>query len=37
MQEKDFRERVINIMDEEIVKKFDKREGSASAFYESEE
>ena len=37
MQEKDFRERVIDIMDEEIVKKFDKREGNASAFYESEE
>ncbi len=30
----EFRERVIKIMDEEIVQKFDKRQGNASAFYE---
>ena len=34
MQEEDFRQRVIEIMDEEVVKKFDKREGDAASFYE---
>ena len=29
----EFKERVIRLMDEEIVQKFDKREGSADAFY----
>ena len=32
-----FRERVIQIMDEEIVQKFDQRVGSASDFYDSDE
>lgn len=31
--DKEFRSRVIRLMDEEIVQKFDKREGSADAFY----
>tara|TARA_B100000287_G_scaffold297602_1_gene280745 strand:- start:155 stop:1303 length:1149 start_codon:yes stop_codon:yes gene_type:complete len=34
MQEEDFRQRVVEIMDEEVVKKFDKREGDAASFYE---
>ena len=29
----EFKERVIRLMDEEIVQKFDKREGTADAFY----
>lgn len=33
----EFRDKVIKIMDEEIVQKFDKRQGSASAFYEDPE
>ena len=35
--DKEFRSRVIEIMDEEIVQKFDKREGDASAYYEDQE
>ena len=35
--DKEFRAKVIQIMDEEIIQKFDKREGSASAFYEEPE
>ena len=35
--DKEFRTRVIRIMDEEIVQKFDKREGDASAYYEDQE
>jgi RecA/RadA recombinase len=34
MQEEEFKRRVIEIMDEEVVKKFDKREGDAASFYE---
>ena len=33
MQEADFRKRVYEIMDEEVIMKFDKREGDASDFY----
>jgi len=32
-----FRQRVYDIMDEEVIHKFDKREGNASDFYEDEE
>jgi len=35
--DEEFRSRVIQIMDEEIVQKFDKRQGDASAFYEDPE
>ena len=35
--DKEFRSRVIRIMDEEIVQKFDKRQGDASTFYEDPE
>ena len=34
MNDQEFRERVVRIMDEEIVQKFDKREGDASVYYE---
>jgi len=33
MQDKKFRERVLSIMDEEVIMKFHKREGDASEFY----
>lgn len=35
--DKEFRTRVLRIMDEEIVQKFDKREGNAKAYYEDQE
>lgn len=35
--DEEFRNRIIQIMDEEIVQKFDKRQGDASAFYEEPE
>tara|TARA_R110002012_G_scaffold251576_2_gene429488 strand:- start:1526 stop:2674 length:1149 start_codon:yes stop_codon:yes gene_type:complete len=35
--DKEFRSHVIKIMDEEIVQKFDKREGDAKAYYEDQE
>ena len=34
MMEDDFRARVYEIMDEEVIYKFDKREGNAADFYE---
>ena len=34
MTDEDFRTRVYDIMDEEVIYKFDKREGSAADFYE---
>jgi len=37
LQEDEFRTRVYEIMDEEVIYKFDKREGSASDFYEEDE
>jgi len=37
MQEPAFRERVYQIMDEEVIMKFDKRIGEAKEFYEAEE
>ena len=37
MQNDKFRQRVYQIMDEEVIMKFDKRQGSASDFYDSEE
>jgi hypothetical protein len=37
MQEEKFRDRVFQIMDEEVIMKFDKREGKAEDFYESDE
>ena len=37
MQEEKFRQRVFQIMDEEVIMKFDKREGKAEDFYESDE
>jgi hypothetical protein len=33
MQDSKFRERVLTIIDEEVIMKFDKREGDASEFY----
>jgi hypothetical protein len=36
MKEDEFRTRVYEIMDEEVIYKFDKREGNASDFYEEE-
>jgi hypothetical protein len=33
----EFRSRVVQIMDEEIVQKFDKRQGDASAYYEDQD
>ena len=35
--DEEFRSHVIRIMDEEIVQKFDKREGDASAYYEDQD
>jgi recombination protein RecA len=37
MKDDVFRQRVYDIMDEEVIHKFDKREGNASDFYEDEE
>ena len=37
MQEEKFRQRVFQIMDEEVIMKFDKREGKAEDFYEKDE
>tara|TARA_B100000131_G_C18062673_1_gene591135 strand:+ start:246 stop:1394 length:1149 start_codon:yes stop_codon:yes gene_type:complete len=34
MTDSEFRQRVIEVMDQEIVQKFDKRQGDASSFYE---
>ena len=34
MAEEEFRSRVHEIMDEEVIYKFDKREGNAADFYE---
>ena len=36
MQEEKFRQRVFQIMDEEVIMKFDKREGNAKEFYDAE-
>ena len=33
MQDKKFYDRVLTIIDEEVIMKFDKREGDASDFY----
>ena len=35
--DEEFRNNVIKLMDEEIVMKFDKRQGDASSFYEDQE
>ena len=35
--DEEFRSHVIRIMDDEIVQKFDKREGDASAYYEDQD
>jgi len=37
MTDPEFKEQVLKIMDEEIIKKFDEREGDASSFYNEEE
>lgn len=37
IQEEDFKARILELMDEEIILKFDKREGSASDFYDIED
>ena len=37
MQNKKFRQRVYEVMDEEVIMKFDKRIGEASAFYDNED
>ena len=37
MQNENFRNRVFQIMDEEVIMKFDKREGKAENFYETDE
>ena len=34
LQDKKFKDRVFEIMDEEIIRKFDTREGSAEDFYD---
>ena len=36
-EDADFKQRVYQIVDEEIVMKFDKRQGDASTFYEDQE
>ena len=36
MSDEGFRERVLNIMDEEVVLKFELREGKASDFYDKD-
>jgi hypothetical protein len=36
-EDADFKQRVYQIVDEEIVMKFDKRQGDASSFYEDQE
>ena len=36
MQDSQFRERVYQIMDEEVIMKFEKRQGSAADFYDTE-
>jgi len=36
MQEPAFKEEVLKIIDEEVIRKFDKREGDASEFYDTE-
>jgi hypothetical protein len=33
LQDEEFRQTVLDIMDEEVIMKFDKREGSAEEFY----
>ena len=37
IQEEKFKERIIELIDEEIIMKFDKREGNASDYYDEEE
>ncbi len=37
MKETKFRQRVFDLLNEEVILKFDKREGMASQFYEKEE
>ena len=37
MQNEKFRQQVYQIMDDEVIMKFDKRQGNASDFYDSEE
>ena len=37
MQDDKFRHRVYQIMDEEVIMKFNNRQGSAKDFYDSEE
>ena len=37
LEDDKFRARVLEVMDEHVIKKFDKREGSASDFYEDDE
>ena len=32
-EDKEFREKIISLMDQEVVQKFDKREGNAEDFY----
>ena len=36
MQEESFKNRVLEIMDEEVILKFDKRDGDATEFYDIE-
>tara|TARA_Y100000034_G_scaffold17707_1_gene19484 strand:- start:24 stop:1139 length:1116 start_codon:yes stop_codon:yes gene_type:complete len=37
MQDPSFKEEVLKIIDEEVIRKFDKREGDASKFYDAED
>ena len=37
MNDEEFKAHVVRIMDEEIVQKFDKREGDASTYYEDQD
>jgi len=37
MQEPSFKEEVLKIIDEDVIRKFDKREGDASKFYDAED
>ena len=37
IKEEDFKARVLEIMDEEVILRFDKRDGDAAEFYDIEE
>ena len=37
IQDEKFKDRIVELIDEEVIMKFDKREGNASDFYEETE